>query len=181
MFKGKKTILRAYQKADAETAWKLFNDEELRGLLDPQALLPVSMPEEEAFVSAAMNPKDKSRAYDFAVTTLQGKYIGGCSYFNFNHKTRTVWIGVSIADKDHWGKGYGTDALRTLLRLLFGEMNARKVLLNVFDFNARAIACYKGLGFCEEGRLKEQQYRGGKYHDDVIMALFRSGWEKARG
>ncbi|HBA59798.1 MAG TPA: N-acetyltransferase [Elusimicrobia bacterium] len=179
MFKGKKTILRAYTKVDAVVAYKLFNDEELRSLLDPSPLLPVSLAEEEAFINNAMNPKDKSKAFEFAITTLQGKYIGGCSYFNFNKKTRTVWIGISIADKKFWGKGYGSDALRTLLRLLFNELNARKVLLNVFAFNARAVACYEGLGFREEGRLKEQQYRAGKYHDDVIMALFRKDWEKA--
>ena len=181
MYKGKKTILREYRKEDAALAVKLFNDGELRRLLDPRPLLPLSLPEEEAFVNNAMNPKDRNRAFEFAVTTLQGKYIGGCSFFNFDHRTGTVTIGVSINDKAYWGKGYGSDALRTLLRLLFLEMNARKVLLYVFAFNERAIACYKGLGFREEGRLKEQVYREGKYHDEVIMALFRRDWEKANG
>lgn len=181
MHKGKKTILRAYRKEDAAEAVKLFNDPELRRLLDPRPGLPLSLPEEEAFVNAAMSPKDRNAAFDFAVTTLQGRYIGGCSFFNFNHLAGTVTLGISIADKNYWGKGYGTDALRTLLRLLFGEMNARKVLLYVFAFNERAIACYKGLGFREEGRLKEQIYRAGGYSDEVIMALFRRDWEKAQG
>ncbi len=180
MYKGKKTILRAYRKEDAASAVKLFNDAEFRRLLEPRPLLPVSLPEEEAFVSNAMNPKDRNRAFDFAVTTLQGKYIGGCSFFDFNHRTGIVTIGIAIADKNFWGKGYGTDALRTLLRLLFHELNARKVMLNVFAFNERAIACYKALGFREEGRLKEQVYRDGTYHDEVIMALFRRDWGKPR-
>ena len=172
MFKGKKTVLRAYRKEDAEAACRFFNDEEFRSLLDPRGLLPVSLPEEEAFVAESMNPKDRSKAYNFAVTTLQGKYIGGCSYFALDARNRTAYIGVAIGDKALWGKGYGSDALRTLLRLLFGEMNVRKALLNVFAYNSRAIACYKSLGFREEGRLKEQCYRGGKYHDDLVMALF---------
>lgn len=74
-------------------------------------------------------------------------------------------IGIAIGNKNYWGKGYGTDALNTLLRLLFNEHNARKVLLNVF-------------GFKEEGRLKEQIYREGKYQDGVVMALFKKDYLK---
>jgi len=178
MFKGKKTILKAYEKAFYPMACKFFNDEEFRSFLDPSALLPVSSVEEAAILDGFMNPKDKSKSYNFAITTLQGKYIGGCSYFNFNHKAGTVWVGIAIGDKNYWGKGYGTDALDTLLHLLFNEHNARKVLLNVFAFNERGIASYKKLGFKEEGRLKEQLYRYGKYHDDVMMALFKKDYSK---
>ncbi len=178
MFKGKKTILRAYEKAFSTLACKYFNDEEFRSFLSPSALLPISQTEEDGIIDGFMNPKNESNSYTFAITTLQGKYLGGCSYFNFNHEAGTVWIGIAIGDKKYWGKGYGTDALNTLLLLLFNEHNTRKVLLNVFDFNERGIASYKKLGFKEEGRLKQQQYRKGKYHDDVIMALFKKDYLK---
>jgi len=180
MFKGKKTILKAYEKGFSPIACKLWNDEELRSFMDSSALLPVSLPEEDSIVDRFMNPKDKSRAYDFAITTLQGKYIGGCSYFDFNYRTGTVWVGIAIGDKNYWAKGYGTDALNTLLRLLFNEHNARKVLLKVFAFNERAIASYKKLGFKVEGCLIEQLYRGGKYHDEFIMSLFKNNCPKSK-
>ena len=78
-----------------------------------------------------------------------------------------------IGDKNYWGKGYGYDALKTLIDFIFNECNMEKVKLSVYEFNTRAVACYKKLGFKEEGRLKKELYREGKYGDVILMAVFK--------
>ena len=83
-----------------------------------------------------------------------------------------------IGDKDYWGKGYGSDALKVLIRFIFEEVNIYKIKLNVFSFNKRAISCYKKLGFKEEGILKDELYRNGKYFDIIPMALFKEDFIK---
>lgn len=171
MYKGQKVILKAYEKSDIEMAHKLFNNFEMQRFLSPSAIFPISFEEEAEFVASCGKNKDKT--YSFAVTTLDGKYIGGCGYMNANWRNRTAWIGIAIADPEYWGKGYGTEAAQLLLDFIFNELNLRKVLLNVFSFNERAIKCYQKLGFKEEGRLKEQVYKDGKYTDDIIMAKFK--------
>ncbi len=171
MYKGEKTILRAYEKKDLEDAHRLFNDLEVQRLLNPGVILPLSLEEEQKFIET--NAASKESRYNFAIETHDGVYIGGCGYFDFNRRNGTTYIGIAIAHRDYWGKGFGTDALRVLLRFLFLELNVRKVLLNVFAFNERAVACYRRLGFGEEGRLKQQVYRDGTYHDELIMSLFR--------
>lgn len=47
-----------------------------------------------------------------------------------------------------------------------------KIELNVRVSNARAIALYKKMGFHEEGRLEKRIKVGGRYIDDILMALF---------
>jgi RimJ/RimL family protein N-acetyltransferase len=164
--------LRACERTDADRAYEFFGDMEFRALVLPGTIMPISREQEVAFIERLVNPKDKEKAFEFAVENERGEYIGNCGYFDASHKNRTCYIGVGIGDKSCWGKGYGTAALRKLLEFLFREKNMRKVLLNVFAFNKRAIASYKKLGFKEEACLREQIYRDGKYHDEYTMAMF---------
>lgn len=174
MYKGEKVILRSYEKSDIEKAHKLFNDLEVQRLISPRSIFPSSYEQEELFlVDEGISCKDKERAYVFAIQTIEGVYIGGCSYKNLDRKNSTTHIGIAIADKGYWGRGYGTDAMKILIKFLFEEFNIRKILLEVFSYNERAVKCYTKLGFVEEGRLKDQIYRDGKYHDTIIMSLFR--------
>jgi RimJ/RimL family protein N-acetyltransferase len=88
--------------------------------------------------------------------------------------------GVSIAVIDDykiaWGKGYGTDATRALLRYAFEEANLHRIELEVFAFNPRAIRVYEKCGFKLEGVRKQALYREGEWHDEHIMAILRDEW-----
>ncbi len=76
-----------------------------------------------------------------------------------------------IGDKSYWSRGYGTDAIVTLLRFGFDEVNLHRVALEVNEDNARAIACYRKCGFVEEGRLRDHRFRRGEYRDTLIMGV----------
>ena len=82
-----------------------------------------------------------------------------------------------IGDKNYWSQGYGTDAVRTLVNLGFGQINLDKVFLRVFEFNTRAIRCYEKVGFVVEGRLRRQHYHEGRYYAEWIMGLLREEWQ----
>jgi RimJ/RimL family protein N-acetyltransferase len=164
--------LRAFEKTDLDIVHRMFNNPELVRQLYSETVMPFSMDEEASFIESSVNPKSKENAYNFAIEKEDGALIGGCSYFSTSNKNRTCYVGISIYDPQLWGKGYGTAAMRKLLEFLFHERNMRKVLLNVFSFNKRAMASYKKLGFVEEGCLREQIYRDGKWHDEYVMALF---------
>lgn len=176
-----KIKLRAFERTDLDRVHKLFNNPELLQYLSPEAIMPVSREEEAGFIENCVNPKDKESHYNFAIENAKGELIGGCGYDKVSHKNRTCYIGISIYDKHFWGKGYGTAALRELLSFLFFEKNLRKVLLSVYSFNQRAITCYKKVGFRQEGCLKEQIYRNGKYHDLHVMAVLADDYAKANG
>jgi RimJ/RimL family protein N-acetyltransferase len=54
-----------------------------------------------------------------------------------------IYIGEYIGEKDHWGGGYGTDALRTVCRYGFDTMRLHSIELGVVEENARAIRSYE--------------------------------------
>lgn len=171
MYTGKKVMLRAYKEEDIETVHRFINDYEVKRLLNVETAFPLTLWQEEEWVKRR---KDNDQTYDFAIEESEGKnLIGGCSINSTSIKNRNCTIGIMIGDKNYWGRGYGYDALSVLIKFIFEECNMEKVKLGVFSLNKRAIACYKKLGFIEEGRLKREIYREGKYHDEILMALFR--------
>lgn len=176
MYSGNLVKLRAYKEEDIEKAVEFINDEEVKKLLDSNIPFPMTKWQEEEWVRSRKANSDLT--YDFAIEDLKtGKYIGGCSINECDVKNRTCVIGIMIGDKEYWSKGYGSDSLKVLTKFIFEEVNMNKIKLKVFSFNNRAIACYKKVGFKEEGILKKELYRNGKYHDEILMAIFKSGFE----
>jgi len=89
-------------------------------------------------------------------------------------------FGIVIGDKTFWNNGYGTDTVRTVVGLGFGELNLDRIFLRVFDTNPRAIRCYEKAGFVQEGRLRRDNFHNGKYRDTLMMSILRDEWEKMK-
>ena len=94
----------------------------------------------------------------FLIETLAGEPAGACSLEGPRARARTASLGIWI-DEEHWNEGLGTDAVRTLCRFGFREMNLRRIALHVYDFNERGISAYEKVGFREEGRLRKRPVR----------------------
>jgi len=86
------------------------------------------------------------------------------------------WVGIDIGDRAEWGKGYGTDAMRVMLRYVFTELNLHRVSLNVFAYNPRAIRSYEKAGFVVEGRRRQALNRDGRRRDIIHMGILREEW-----
>lgn len=69
------------------------------------------------------------------------------------------------------GAGKGSEVMRAVMDMAFGELNAHRLYLDVMEDNQRARHVYEKLGFKEEGRLREAVYRGGKWCDLIVYGL----------
>jgi len=56
--------------------------------------------------------------------------IGSIGFRDLDTMQRRVTIGMSIGLREHWGKGYGTEALRQFTRLLFTRYNLHRIDLD---------------------------------------------------
>ena len=76
---------------------------------------------------------------------------------------------IAISEK---GKGYGRHALTLVKRTVFDEWGARRLWLDVYDFNARARALYQAEGFVAETTRPASEACGpGAEGTAIIMAL----------
>ncbi len=169
MFEGDKTRLRSYRNSDYDDLMVYINDIEVLRNLFIGPPYPLTEKDEKNFLDkiSAFN-KD----YNFAIETKSGcKYIGGCGISDIDWKNRNCQVGIFIGSKDYRGKGYGTDALQTLVNFVFEQLGLKKFSLEVFAFNERAQKSYKKIGFETEGVFKNHIYRDGRFHDVIRMAV----------
>ncbi|MBI4758784.1 MAG: GNAT family N-acetyltransferase [Chloroflexi bacterium] len=168
MLVGEKVILRAIERSDIPRFVKWFNDPEVIRFLAMH--VPLSVAAEEKWFERQLEDKD-TRV--LAIETKDGVHIGNLGLHNFNYRDSHAELGIAIGEKEYWGQGYGTDAIRTVLKWAFGELNLNRVFLRTYPFNPRAIRCYEKCGFVIEGRLRQAIYRDGQYHDEIVMGVLR--------
>jgi RimJ/RimL family protein N-acetyltransferase len=117
--------------------------------------------------------------YPFSIRTLaDDRLVGGTDIEVVNWNGRDAFVAIFIGDRNDWGKGYGTDAMRILLRYAFMELNLWRVSLGVFEYNPRAIRSYEKAGFRHEGRVRQSLNREGRRWDNLFMSILRDEWLK---
>ncbi|MGE5578884.1 MAG: GNAT family N-acetyltransferase [Bacillota bacterium] len=177
MLRGEKVNLRAIELTDLDNVMAWINDPEVtRHLL--VGLWPLSRGAEAQWIERRAkdaDPTDKA----LVIETKDGVYLGGIGLHRIDFASGTAEAGIVIGRKDYWGKGYGTDALRVLLKHAFENLRLRKVYLSVFGSNMRAQKSYAKLGFREVGRLKAHTLKQGQYEDVIYMEVFREEFEQA--
>ena len=114
----------------------------------------------------------------FAIRTLAlDRLIGLIGLYTIFPAQREAFMGIRIGERDDRGKGYGTDALRVLLRYTFDELNLYRVSLSVLEGNGRAMRSYEKCGFRYEGRQRQAWAYDGRRWDEIYMGLLREEWE----
>ena len=86
--------------------------------------------------------------------------------------------GIFIGRPEEWGKGYGREVARTMLRYGFDTLNLNRIYLRVNADNERGIKAYEAAGFEREGVLRSQTFVEGKYVDMVMMGVLRDEWRR---
>ena len=115
-------------------------------------------------------------SFRFFIYTLADDRLVGFINVWSNKMDRDAWIGIGIGDAGDRGKGYGTDAMRIVLRYVFDELEMERASLGVFADNLRAIHSYRRAGFVIEGRQREESMRDGRRWDAVFMGVLRRDW-----
>ena len=152
---GNKIILRPKQSSDAVNDYEWRKDSELCSL---DAAQPIISSFEEYLRFASEFSSSSKRSCHFAIQTLQGKHIGNCSYFDIDEISREAEIGIMIGDKDYWNRGYGTDAICTVVHYIFSQTRLKRVYLKTLEWNIRAQKCFQKCGFKSCGHLNRDGY-----------------------
>jgi UDP-4-amino-4,6-dideoxy-N-acetyl-beta-L-altrosamine N-acetyltransferase len=173
MIYGEKVRLRRVEREDIPTFVRWFNDPEVREFLVMDR--PLSMAEEERWFEGQLEDQNSEL---FAIETADGVHIGNIGLHNVNWQHRRAELGIIIGEKEYWGQGYGSDAVRTALRFAFETMNLHRVSLRVYEDNARGIRAYEKCGFQHEGRAREAIFRQGRYYDELRMGILRREFER---
>jgi RimJ/RimL family protein N-acetyltransferase len=172
VYPGSLVRLRAPESSDVDAFYDWFNDREVTAGLGSR--YPFSMATERDWVER--NGVASYANAHFAVETLDGELLGSCGLFHTAlPENRSAELGITIGNKAYWGRGYGTDTVRTLCRFGFDEMNLHRIELLVFAHHVAARRTYEKCGFAVEAVAREAHWGDGRWYDDVHMAVFADG------
>jgi RimJ/RimL family protein N-acetyltransferase len=165
---------------DPETNAKLIvqweTDSEYSRLLDSD---PARLSSVKSAQKWFEKDSENEKVHFFSIRTLEGdKIIGIIGLDGIRWTHRDCFVGIGLGEREFWGKGYGTDAMRIILRYAFTELNLHRVTLNVFEYNPRGVRSYEKAGFVLEGRQRGVLLREGRRWDEIYMGILREDWLK---
>ncbi|WP_282033712.1 GNAT family N-acetyltransferase [Metabacillus indicus] len=167
MLIGEQITLRALKRDDSDKILEWVNNPKLKFLTG--TVFPVSEVEHEKWFENKLNEKT-NKIFGIEEHTTK-HFIGVVGLNNTDFINRNTELYIYIGDENHWGKGLGTDAVKTLINFVFEELNLHRISLVVFAYNTRAIKAYEKVGFVSEGVMRESLFKNGNYHDKILMAI----------
>ena len=168
---GRLVRLRPFTDADVPLLHKWFNDAEVLHWLHLSEDPPEVMQSMEAHRQRWERIRDDPGHLSWVIETKDGTPIGELGLLNVNLVQLRAELGISIGEKEYWERGYGTDAIRVVLRRAFGRMSLRRVQLITDEDNERGIRCYEKCGFVREGLLRAHRLRYGQPINMVQMGV----------
>ncbi len=168
--KGERISLRPMRSADAARYAAWINDKEIADMLAFHR--PITLESENEWLSAALKAKPTEEINLGIWTNEPEELIGNLGLFDMDLRSRRATMGIFIGDAKNFDKGYGSEAIRLLLRYAFDTLNLNKVCLRHLATNERGRACYLKVGFKQAGLQKRHVFSNGEYADVVIMEIF---------
>ncbi|WP_233711050.1 GNAT family N-acetyltransferase [Lederbergia citrisecunda] len=165
-----KVRLRAIQSEDWEGDYISKFDTPARRLLECAIELPPTISGSKKFVEENADFASTNGRIMFTIENLEGKNIGGINLNSIDERNGTFSIGIVI-DKEYRGNGYGTSAMRILLKYAFLERRLNKFNDYVLEGNEGSAKMMKKLGCVQEGVRRQVVYINGQYLDFILFGL----------
>jgi len=169
LVRGPSTALVMMVQEDAATIARWHQNLEFTAMMgNPGEIHTLDM-REEAF---ARGGRPRSDSIEFGVLQHDSTaLVGFGGLFDISRAgTASVFVGVA---PEHWGKGFGSEALKLICFYGFFYQSLYAIRLQVHAYNKRAIRSYEKCGFRFAGKLRGFMLVNDKRHDELIMDITR--------
>lgn len=166
---GDEVYLRPLERADAPRVAGWLNDPAVtRTVL---SCWPLNLEKELAFIDRVT--QSQQDLVLIIEARQENRPVGVTGLHGIHARNRSAAFGITIGEKDAWGRGYGTAATRLMVRHAFDTLNLNRVTLDVHADNERGLRAYARVGFVREGLFRQHTWREGRWIDVVSMAVLR--------
>ena len=170
---GHLVVLRAKKFSDVDRDYSWRSDPELAEL-DATSPIRLSLDEYGRNYRDEIDfPSPWSARY--AIVTREETHIGNAMYYDIDRSKSQCELGIMIGNRDYWGRGYGTDAVLTMLRAIFEEAGLERVYLHTLEYNTRAQKSFRKAGFLDMESVRRDR------KDFLKMEVHREPWFSAFG
>jgi len=100
-----------------------------------------------------------------------GTVIGDVALQDIDWKNRSCSLGYGLTKLEYHGKGYATDAAKTILQYGFCHIGLERISSSTQENNISSQRVLEKCGFTLEGCERKAKYFAGKRHDRLIYGL----------
>ena len=174
LLETERLVLRPFTAGDAGRVSELAGDAEI---VDTTLRIPYPYTEEMAsrWIGTHDSMREDGFALFYAVCLRGGGELIGSTGIDIDPPHRRAEMGYWIA-REHWGKGYASEAAARLLAHAFSALRLHKVTAHYFARNEASGRILEKLGMKREGTLKDHIRKSGKWEDIIMCGILESDY-----
>ncbi|MEJ7759153.1 MAG: GNAT family protein [Gemmatimonadaceae bacterium] len=112
--------------------------------------------------------------YLFAIVMVGGdRHVGNIKVGAIHPVHRHADVSYFIGEREEWGKGIASEAIRIATRFAFERAGVHRVQAVVHDGNAGSAAALERAGFAREGVFRQKLWIGDRWSDQIAYAFVR--------
>jgi RimJ/RimL family protein N-acetyltransferase len=122
----------------------------------------------KAFIAAALADE---KALLLGIRSRQlGRHVGNIKLGPVDRHHGLGEVGIMIGDREAWGRGIGSEAIRCVADIAKHELGLRKLTAGCYASNVGSAKAFEKAGFHIEGRRAQHYVLDGKPEDLILMA-----------
>ena len=98
-----------------------------------------------------------------------GEHMGNIKIGDINQIHRFGYVGLLIGNRNMWGNGYGTEAIKLATQYAFQELNLNKLIAGIYADNKSSYNAFIKAGYGKAGTFKNHRFYKGKYVDEILV------------
>ena len=161
-------------RSKVQSNWQ--RDSEFHRLADAAPAEMYSAHKVKEWIEKATEGGFNPARYFFSIRALEDDKLIGFFSLCYDLILSEVCVGSVIGEREFWGSGFGTEAMKLGVRYAFMELGAQRISLGLHEYNPRALKAYEKAGFRLEGRTRGDTLREGKHTDGLWMGILRDEW-----
>jgi RimJ/RimL family protein N-acetyltransferase len=168
MIKGKKVFFRAIERQDLKFLQEWINDPEISRLVLGWCF-PVSMAQQEEWFLQSLKDQNTQR---FIVESYDEGVIGLTGLWQINWHDRNALTALKLGPQAARGRGYGTDAILTMMSYAFFNVGLHRLWGRILPYNIASYKAYvEKCGWKVEGVLRQAVFRDGRFYDEYRVGV----------
>jgi len=113
-----------------------------------------------------------------AVILKETNEMIGCTFiYNIDMLNQTGQSSIFIGEKQHWAKGFATDAYILILKNAFYDKNLQRIWALIFEDNASSLKLHENCGYKVEGLCRKTSYVNGEFKNAYLVAVLKEDFD----
>jgi len=150
-------------------AVRLLNDPKVhRGTL--RLPYPYTEKDNRAWIRRARRERAAGRSLGLSIVRRSdGELLGGVGLHQLEEGAYRAEVGYWLG-REHWGRGYATEAVNAVLRAAFRELGLHRIEARIYPWNRASCRVARRCGFRFEGRLRDEVQKDGRWQSTLLFS-----------